>query len=124
MKSMRWNKREMGQLGEQTAADYLQQLGYRIIERNWRCRTGEIDLIVEHQEQLIFIEVRTRSSAASFGAALESVNVRKQKQVRQTALVFIHMKHWHHMQMRFDAITVQLDQNQVFSVTNHIRNAF
>lgn len=121
----RWSRKQVGERGEQAAADYLQQLGYRIVERNWRCRTGEMDMIAEHQDQLIFIEVRTRSSTATFGAALESVNLNKQKQVRQTALVFIHMKQWHEVQMRFDVITVHFDQqSEIFSVTNHIPNAF
>ena len=70
--------------------EYLIERGYTLIARNWRCRSGEIDIIAEIDHVLVFIEVRTRSSQASFGTAEESINYRKQKQVRETAQFYIY----------------------------------
>ena len=75
-------KNELGRHGEQLAADYLRAQGMTVIERNWRCRHGEIDIIAEEGPALVVVEVKTRSSQ-SHGTALESV--------RPTKLARLHM---------------------------------
>lgn len=112
------SRQEIGRLGEIAAAEYLEKNGYDIIERNWRCRSGEIDLIAKKAKQYIFVEVRTRrrskydegKASLSFGTPFESVDLRKQYQVRQVASVFLHQRKLRDVPLRFDVISVLLDQ--------------
>ncbi len=88
------------------ACDYLRTQGLRLVTRNWRCRWGEIDLIMQQDETLIFVEVRYRKNA-DFGGAVESITPKKQQKIRTTAL--------HYMQThksnnaRFDVIAITGD---------------
>jgi putative endonuclease len=66
-----------GQRAEENALAYLQQRGFRLVERNYRCRLGEIDLVMEDRDRLVFVEVRYRASGR-YGSALESIDGRKQ----------------------------------------------
>ena len=77
-----------GRLGEQLTAEYLEEKGYEIVERNFKCRFGEIDVIAEDRKFLIFAEVKLRKSA-EYGAAREFVDARKQERLRQTALLWL-----------------------------------
>ncbi|WP_327102191.1 YraN family protein [Nonomuraea glycinis] len=77
-------RNELGRHGEQLAAAYLQAEGMTIIERNWRCRYGEIDIIAEDGPSLVVVEVKTRSSS-SHGTALESVRPAKVARLRVLA---------------------------------------
>ncbi|MGW8956194.1 YraN family protein [Paenibacillus sp. NPDC055715] len=115
-------RKAKGALGEQAAASFLENLGYRIIERNWRCRSGEMDLIAAQEDILVFIEVRSRSSF-NYGTPAESITARKITQVRQTAAVYLHMNGIGDIPIRFDMISVRLiDETAV--VTDHIIEAF
>lgn len=115
-------RKAKGALGEQAAASFLENLGYRIIERNWRCRSGEMDLIASREDTLVFIEVRSRSSS-NYGTPAESITARKITQVRQTAAVYLHMNGIRDIPIRFDMISVRLiDETAV--VTEHIIEAF
>ncbi len=122
---MSTDRRKMtGRAGEDAAAAYLIREGYRMIERNWRCRTGEIDIIAARDRQLIFVEVRTRSTTGSFGSALESVDPRKQAQVRRTAEVYLHRQRMDEATVQFDVIAVQMDEQRQIKEIRHIRQAF
>ena len=98
--------------------------GYRIVERNWRCRSGEIDIIAESDSRLVFIEVRTRSFAGRFGTAAESVNYRKQLRVRSTAQVYLRSKNMTQSAVRFDVIAVMLDSDGKLQQYEHYEAAF
>jgi len=117
-------RKQTGDLGEELAVHYLEQLGYLIKERNWRCRSGEIDLIARLGDQLIFVEVRTRSSSSRFGTAAESVSYRKQNKVRQTAQVYLTMSAIANTPIRFDVITVMLNKDNSAKQIDHYKNAF
>ncbi len=78
------NKRKGGSNRERLAAQYLTEKGMRILEANFRCRQGEIDLIGRHQGYLVFVEVKYRS-AAEKGYALEAVDHRKQRRICRVA---------------------------------------
>lgn len=78
------NKRSVGSRYEQKACAYLTDNGYQILERNFRCPLGEIDLIAEDENYLVFIEVKYRSSDVD-GCGLEAVDYRKQKRILKTA---------------------------------------
>ncbi|TVY08800.1 YraN family protein [Paenibacillus cremeus] len=118
------SKKQLGALGEAAAEQYLRKLGYTIIGRNWRCRSGEIDLIAEEGDTLIFVEVRTRSSSSQFGTPAESVDFRKQRQVTETAQVYLLQKKQYDRPIRFDVISVQTDSVGVVQTIEQIRSAF
>lgn len=94
----------LGQWGEEQAALFLQRQGYEIVERRWRCRFGEIDLIARNREYLIFVEVKLRKNAA-FAHAREFVDFRKQEKLRTTARLYL-ASHPTRLQPRFDVAEV------------------
>jgi len=89
---------QMGHFVESMVASYLQQAGLRLLHRNFRCRLGEIDLVVEDRRYLIFVEVRYRATG-HFGGPLASVTWQKQKTIRRVAQWYL--KRFSHCQNRF-----------------------
>ena len=114
-------RQRLGELGEQAAADALQKDGYRIVARNHRCRRGEVDLIAERGQLLVFVEVRTRGTAA-FGAPQETVNLAKQRRVVAAARDFLARWRGPERGVRFDVIAV-VDGARGPELT-HLENAF
>lgn len=114
-----------GQLGEEIAARQLTSAGYRILNRNWRCRSGELDLVAEHEGVIVFVEVRTRTSGGRFGTAAESVDYRKQQQVRSVAEFYLRRFGYAGVPVRFDVAAITLDRNtnEVLEY-RHIESAF
>jgi putative endonuclease len=103
-------KDAVGRFGEQLAAQHLEAAGLQILARNWRCRSGELDLVARDGSQLVFVEVKTRSSLA-FGAPAEAVDRAKSARIRQLALRWIMAEReagrpefW--SVLRFDVVTV------------------
>ncbi|WP_010269618.1 YraN family protein [Paenibacillus senegalensis] len=122
---MKKNARQLtGRIGEQAAERYLLLNGYEIVDRNWRCKTGEIDLIVSKPGLLIFVEVRSRHQGDSFGTAAESVDERKQRKVRHTAEFYLRRYNRTDSAVRFDLITVELNARNQAVKLDHYRNAF
>ena len=109
-----------GEAAEQLACTYLQQQGLRLLEKNYRSRQGEIDLIMQHGDSLVFIEVRQRSSTR-YGGAAASVTTKKQAKLRLTALHYLQHKA-PRANARFDVIAIQGDNNQQH--IEWIRDAF
>lgn len=119
-------RRAVGEKGEQLAAQFLQKKGYEILERNVRTRQGEIDLIALDRRELVFVEVRTRTSAA-YGNPAESVNWRKQKKLRELALAYLQRHPRRVPAFRFDVVAITVpakatDTDQV--KIHHIEHAF
>ena len=81
-------KRALGILGEELAAGFLDVQGYKLVERNYRCPYGEIDLIVQKDEALFFVEVKTRTGE-KYGSPAEGVNVQKQEKIRRAAVYYL-----------------------------------
>jgi putative endonuclease len=117
-------RKQTGKLGEAIAAVYLQKEQYTFIARNWRCKSGEIDLIAEKDGVLVFVEVRTRRQTGTYGTAKESVDFRKQKQVRETANVYLHLHKQTERKIRFDVISVELAKDGSFTGLEHLTGAF
>lgn len=112
-----------GQLGEQAAADYLSNQGYRILERNFRSRGGEVDIVARDRQGCIaFVEVKTRRSLA-YGLPQQAVTIRKQRQVSKGALSWLARNRLQNSSARFDVIAVLL-QNGAQPQIEHIINAF
>ena len=115
--------RELGRFGEERAARYLRLHGYRILETNYSCRVGEIDLIARRGRYLVFVEVKLRKSA-DFAAAREFVTAAKQQRIRSTAALYLAQNETE-LQPRFDVIEIYAPDGAEGKVTiNHIENAF
>ncbi|MDR0270100.1 YraN family protein [Paenibacillus sp.] len=117
------NRREKGAAAEQAACDYLVSQGYAIKDRNWRCRSGELDIVAELGRLLVIIEVRSRSGGR-YGTAVESVDFRKTRQVRSTALTYLHYKQQEERELRFDVIAIEFDTELHVVSLQHIEGAF
>ena len=109
---------ETGKIGEDLAAQYLKNLDYKIIERNFVAKQGEIDIIARNKQELVFIEVKTRTNTL-YGKPVEAVNEQKQKHLISTAKYYLHSKHLENEFVRFDVIEVYLRQNSYR--INHIK---
>ncbi len=112
----------LGSRGERIAARALRQAGYRIVTRNYKCFAGEIDLIALDDDTLVFVEVKTRSSAdAAFPEA--NVNHRKQRQITRVARAYVAAKQIDERPLRFDVVSVLLEGRSKPAV-EHFVNAF
>jgi putative endonuclease len=98
----------VGKAGEEVAVQYLCQQGYQILERNYRCRLGEIDLIARDGRTLAFIEVKTRRSQR-FGPAAAAVTLEKQRHLIKASQVYLIQKREAHALCRFDVVTIEMD---------------
>ena len=97
-------KIQLGRNAEQKACDFLLAKGLHLIARNFHCSLGEIDLIMQDGEDIVFVEVRSRSSA-DYGSAIESINKNKQKKVIKSAVFYLKKRNWlEKVNYRFDVI--------------------
>ena len=84
------NRKTVGQLGEGEAVKYLKQHGYRILKRNWNCKCGEVDIIAQDGDYLVFVEVKTRrDSSFAQERLLDTITWRKLRKLRSLAKIFI-----------------------------------
>lgn len=113
----------LGRRGEEAAVHYLEENGYRVLNKNYSCRFGEIDMVALDRETLVFVEVRSRSSE-EFGLAQESVNVRKQLKLRKLAWQYLKAEGQTGRNCRFDVIAVLFDRDGKVKRIEHIENAF
>ena len=113
---------ELGKRGEEATADFLTQKGYRIIERNYKNKLGEIDIIAKDKKTLCFIEVKTRSNLR-FGYPEEAVTERKQKKLNKVALTYLKQYNLLHIPARFDIASVILNNQNKIEV-KIIKDAF
>jgi putative endonuclease len=97
----------IGPRGEDAAADAYRRRGYRVVARNWRCRLGELDLVLDRRGVLVFCEVKSRR-ASVFGAGYEAVTARKQAKVRALAQAFLQASGERPRAIRFDVASVQV----------------
>ena len=111
-------KKELGNIGEQIAVEYLEKNNYKILKRNFYCRQGEIDIIAKDNQEVVFIEVKTRSNV-NFGQPSEAVNKTKRKHMYRTAKYFLYKSRCLEAFVRFDVIEV-LIENGKFNI-NHIK---
>ena len=103
----RMQKKELGQKGEEIALRFLKKKGYRIIEQNYVCKMGEMDIIAKEKDTFAFIEVKTRTST-TFGPPQSAVNASKQRQLSKVALNFLKEKNLEDVRARFDVVAILL----------------
>ena len=111
-------KRATGDMGEDLAAHYLERNGMPVIERNYRCKAGEIDLVVQDGVDLVFAEVRTRSGS-KYGSPEESLTLRKRRKMAECAFSYLAERHAHGRSWRVDLVAIQLDQGRVVRVDHY-----
>ncbi|AKM78966.1 TPA: YraN family protein [Candidatus Beckwithbacteria bacterium] len=111
---MRQHNVARGKQGENLAVKFLQEKGYRILERNFRTRFGEVDIVAKDGQALVFVEVKTKSSD-SFGEPWEMVDERKLEQVKKMAQVYLQSKNYNQqsMRLRIDVVGVWLDSGKL-----------
>lgn len=115
-------RKELGALGEKIAAEHLTGLGYVIRERNFRSREGEIDIIAEKDDFLVFVEVRTRRSH-SFGTPEESVNARKKERLITVAQAYMQSRDDLPPSWRIDVVAIELGPKGKVARVEVIENA-
>ncbi len=106
-----------GTAGEINAVNFLREKGYKILQTNYKTKFGEIDIIAQQKNVIVFVEVKKRETLA-YGRPIEAVNFRKQQKIRRVAEFFLMVKHKTFSDCRFDVIEILGDQ------INHIENAF
>lgn len=106
-----------GNVGEIKAVNFLKKKKYKIITTNYKNKIGEIDIIAEKDDLIVFVEVKNRSTFA-FGRPIEAVTLQKQNKIKKVAEIFLMMNHIQYHNVRFDVI-------EVFdNFINHTENAF
>jgi putative endonuclease len=110
-------RQQLGADGEARVALHYESRGYRVLDRNWRCRDGELDLVLRHGRTLVVCEVKTRSSAA-FGTPAEAVTVKKQAKLRLLARHYLETASFRPGTIRFDVAAVLAGEIEI------IENAF
>jgi putative endonuclease len=119
---LKLSRKEVGRLGENLAAEYLINKNYTIIETNYRCPCGEIDIIAHEEDCIVFTEVRTKTGNL-FGTPEESVSESKKKHLIDTAYTYLAEKDKLQADWRIDFIAVELDRNNKPSRIEHYRDA-
>lgn len=112
-----------GRAGEDAAVSYLKKKGLRIVQRNFRCRLGELDIVARDGPFLVFVEVRTVAGRA-FGTAQESVDRKKKDKLRQVAMYYVKSLNTGDVPMRFDVVAVTMGPGVRVMNIDHIVNAF
>ena len=115
------NKKELGDKGEDFAAEYYRKLGYEITARNYLCRGGEVDIIAEDDEYIIFVEVKSRSDNSLYSPA-EAVDFKKQKRLTVAANKYLEETSAE-KQPQFDVFEVYISNERIYKV-KRLENAF
>ena len=113
------NNMEKGRLGEEIALKYIISKGGTIVEKNYRTKMGEIDLIARMNGELVFVEVKSRSNI-NYGYPCEAVNYKKKRKITNVAKYYILDNSLEDISVRFDVIEIYLTDKKI----NHIVNAF
>lgn len=118
-------KKELGKHGEEIAVKHIKEEGYSLIQTNFRCRLGEIDIIAKDGDYLVFIEVKTRSNY-NYGFPAEAINAKKKGTIIKTAQSYLSLKGLKNIDIRFDVIEVIIDNKNCKEPENVklIKNAF
>lgn len=111
------DRKQLGNYGEDLAAFYLKNRGYQILERNWHCRLGEIDIIAQDAGTIVFVEVKMRSDS-EYGPPQLAVSFRKQRQIVKIAICYIKERNLKNRDLRFDVLAIGPDSCEL------LKNAF
>ena len=115
-------RKELGRKGEEIALSFLKKKGYHILDKNFRCPLGELDIVAREGDQIIFIEVKTRRSSG-FGPPEESLNYIKKKRLTRLALFYLTNNRLKGVCCRFDVVAIVFKKEKVEAI-HLIKNAF
>ena len=121
LKNTKSENKLKGSLGEKLVCVYLDRYGYEIIEKNYRCTSGEVDVIFKDKLEIVFAEIKTRTSV-EFGNPAEAVDLKKRKHILNVARYYLYTKSLFENPVRFDVIEVYFNKDK--PIINHIKNAF
>lgn len=113
-----YKRHEIGKIGEELAVKYLEQKGYKVIERNFECKQGEIDIIALYKKEIIFLEVKTRTNT-KYGTPAEAVDPIKQKHLTKAVKYYLYSRHLENEFVRIDVIEIYLYEEKYR--VNHIK---
>lgn len=113
------NNREKGEIGENIASKYLLSTGAEILERNYKIKLGEIDIIAKLDNELVFVEVKSRSNN-KYGIPSESVNYKKKNKITSIAKYYMLINNLYDIPVRFDVVEIYFGEKKL----KHIVNAF
>lgn len=111
-------KQKIGKEGENIAVEYLKKIGYNILERNFQCRQGEIDIIALDKREYVFIEVKTRTNN-NYGKPIDAVDKNKIKHLKKSIIYYIYINKLENEFIRIDVIEI-IKKNEKFYI-NHIK---
>ena len=117
------DRRKLGRRGEWVALVLLMLKGYRPRHRNWRGAGGELDLVVEKRREIVFVEVKARSTDM-YGGALAAVNAKKQKNLTRVSSAYLSRFNLWDQPCRFDIVTIERKTSFPFWSIRHYKNAF
>ena len=112
------NNKAIGNFGEDLAASYLKNIGYKILEQNFSCKQGEIDIICLDKNEIVFVEVKTRTNT-NYGFPSEAVNNLKKKHIYNSAKYYVYINNLYNEFIRFDVIEIYINNNKY--KINHIK---
>jgi len=118
---MKSDNKKTGKIGEDIAIDFLKKKGYKIIERNYKCVFGEVDIVARDRGDIVFVEVKSRRSEY-FGDPTDAVDFNKQKKISKIALNYLNEKRLDNHDARFDVIAIKLSPSG--NTVELIENAF
>jgi putative endonuclease len=116
-------RKQTGIQGEKLARDFLKKKGYRVLETNYRCQQGEIDIVARQRDNLVFVEVRTKTSL-DFGTPQESITAAKRQHLERSAYHYLNSHPDSPPMWRMDFIAVELDAKGKLQRIEHLENAF
>jgi putative endonuclease len=116
------DRQEVGKLGEEAAQKFLKKRGYRIRETGFRCHHGEIDVVAQKKDYLVFVEVRTKSNL-EFGTPEESITQAKKEKLIASALTYTSTHQDLPSLWRIDVVAIELDEKGKTQRIEHIENA-
>lgn len=114
--------KELGIRGEEAATRYLQHRGYEILDRNWSCPAGEVDIIAKDESCIVFVEVKTRRNSSK-GFPSEATSAAKRARYEKIALAYLQDSQLHDLQVRFDVVSLVVIASDKAMIRHHI-NAF
>ncbi|GFO56581.1 UPF0102 protein [Geomonas sp. Red276] len=113
---------EKGEVGESIAATYLEGQGFKVVERNFRCVCGEVDIVARDGRTIVFVEVKCRNNRL-YGPPQLAVTPFKQRQISKAALVWLSKRKLFDAEARFDVVAIVLHKHDLPEI-EHIKNAF
>ncbi|MDD5681478.1 MAG: YraN family protein [Candidatus Omnitrophica bacterium] len=117
------DRKSLGKIGEELACRYLRRCGYRILDKNYRAKSGEIDIVALDGKVLVFVEVKTRQTDA-YGLPEESINIKKMHKLTRLAQLYISYKKLYEAEARFDVVSILMPRGFGKKSIKLIKNAF